>query len=123
MRFISSRTTAATRSSTILPSGNQVQMPEATRRTYPPRTSSLWLGTSAAARAARRVRRNNDDMRRTEPATGETVPTRRSGLDGISLRLDRRAADLLVLVAGAAAGADRRLEDAIAVHGDGAGLR
>src|SRR6478609_10758835 len=38
-------------------------MPGATRRTYPARISSLWLGTSASAGSSRRVRRNNSDMR------------------------------------------------------------
>src|SRR6476469_9030835 len=38
-------------------------MPGLTRRMYPARTSSWWLGTSASAGFSRRVRRNRDDMR------------------------------------------------------------
>src|SRR6478752_10268655 len=38
-------------------------MPGAARRTYPARTSSRWLGTSASAGSSRRVRRNSVDKR------------------------------------------------------------
>ena len=45
------------------PSGSQLKMPGATRRTYPARTSRRWLGTSASAGSSRSVRRNSDDIR------------------------------------------------------------
>src|SRR6478735_391154 len=70
MASISSRTMASTRRSTFRPSGSQVYMPGLTRRMYPARTSSWWLGTSASAGFSRRVRRNRDDMRM---ATGELL--------------------------------------------------
>src|SRR5690349_21240457 len=61
--FISSRTTRSMLRSTRSPSGSQLYSPGATGRTYPARTSSLWLGTSASAGSSRRVRRNNSDIR------------------------------------------------------------
>ena len=38
-------------------------MPGATRRTYPARTKSRWLGTSASAGSSRNVRRKRVDIR------------------------------------------------------------
>ncbi|CAM5328513.1 hypothetical protein SCYAM73S_02796 [Streptomyces cyaneofuscatus] len=63
MASISSRTTLEMLSRTFLPSGSQDQMPAALRRTYPARTSSLWLSVSASAGSSRSVLIINRDMR------------------------------------------------------------
>src|SRR5450759_4762430 len=48
-------------------------MPGATRRMYPARTNSRWLGSSASAGSSRRVRRNRVDMRRAGVDTGSPL--------------------------------------------------